>query len=1300
MATAEEGGATANTTSSSYGGGGAGGKFRKKPFRRQTTPYDRPPTALRGNNNNNSSWLKKLVVEPASKLISYGADRFFASVFRKRLPPPPPPQPPEVNADVSDGVQGAVLNSQNGGHEPAGGDCSQPINSSSSNGVFELEQLLKQKTFTRSEIVHLTELLQSRAVEVSLGDASQKHEETASDFGRHQQFASGLLEENRNGGIISSAVMSTPILNSKVLEDDIASPAELAKAYMGSRPLKVSPSVLGMRSQVGREDIGLLSNVPSASKSIIVSLNKKTSVSVAAPENGFITPRSRGRSAIYNMARTPYSKVHLTSILKGTGINSNGYAGPSMSSSSLSPVKNDEKFESRAMTLKRRSSVLDDEVGSVGPIRRIRQKPNLLASRIHHTAHGVGVGSHAKQKLQLIGEPSHKVSKTFGENENESVPSTSYAHVPSKSSEVATRILQHLEKLTPKEKSSESKLVAVREKSPLKLTPSMLSGQAFRSMEDVDSSKLLLDVQDDHKLGDRTNSTLPDARASSSEKQEKVEENGPKESVAPSDMCNPAMNNDSAVSLKASIPSTSATDSVVKSGASQPPQMKKAFRMSAQEDYLEQDDDVHCNGLASRPFSEKKGPVEAPCTDSKLAPAEEPKLVKTTIQPEDKSPSGLISRKTSELCPGAVTVGEGSSVIDFPASSEATAASQSAVLPLSVAAFDKPKEANNPPPLFSFSSKVADKFASLPSESSEKAETKLESSSSLVNVTASTGSQVKVPELDKGSHLNPLKAGDINGKSVIVPFAASNGPLVLSPPPVSFTAASSNDTNQISTGGALLFTSSTSTGNFVPAGTSTSATSSGSIFGLAVKPSSSTGPVFKFGASVDLSTSVSAASTNISEVADLRTKAEIDPSSGSSSSSHSNVAAASSGSSTFGLGSSVSYSTANNLQGSLFASTSKSLVSGAGTVSQETSIQSASSASLPSFNMNTSTSFGSSTSNSQVFNPNMTFGFSPSASSSDNSAVVPGSGSTSSVVKFGASSTAVSEGTAVSFSSGATPGFFSFGFSSSSSSTNAVGSSTGATPPIFSFSGSSSVSASVINTASSLSSGTTGIFNFGGSSLASSSTINSVSSNSAPSNIFGSSWQSPKSTIFGSTFTSPSPSSGFSFGASSTSSAPTSAASMVFNSSTGASSSPIFSFTTASASVLSSPSSSIAQPIFGNPTVTVFAASPGNNDQMNAEDSMAEDPVQSSAPSVPVFGQPSVSASPPGFTFGSTVVSQASPFMFGGQQNQVAPQNLSPFQASGSLEFNAGGSFSLGSGGGDKSGRKIVKINRNKNRKK
>lgn len=43
----------------------------------------------------------------------------------------------------------SILKIQGGGQEPESGQCSQPINISSSDGVAELENLLKQKTFSR-----------------------------------------------------------------------------------------------------------------------------------------------------------------------------------------------------------------------------------------------------------------------------------------------------------------------------------------------------------------------------------------------------------------------------------------------------------------------------------------------------------------------------------------------------------------------------------------------------------------------------------------------------------------------------------------------------------------------------------------------------------------------------------------------------------------------------------------------------------------------------------------------------------------------------------------------------------------------------------------------------------------------------------------------------------------------------------------------------------------------------------------------------------------------------------------------
>ncbi|CAI9759241.1 unnamed protein product [Fraxinus pennsylvanica] len=170
--------------------------------------------------------------------------------------------------------------------------------------------------------------------------------------------------------------------------------------------------------------------------------------------------------------------------------------------------------------------------------------------------------------------------------------------------------------------------------------------------------------------------------------------------------------------------------------------------------------------------------------------------------------------------------------------------------------------------------------------------------------------------------------------------------------------------------------------------------------------------------------------------------------------------------------------------------------------------------------------------------------------------------------------------------------------------------------------------------------------NFGFSSIGSSSESNAVGPGNGPtaSGALSSSFAATATSLFGSSWQSPKSSN---LGSTFTSPSPSTR----------------FAFGATSSSFAAT--STALMPVFGNPPT--FAASTGN-DQMNADDR-------------------------------STVQSQPSPFQFAGQQNQVASQNPSSFQALASLEFNAGGSFSLGSGG-DKSGRKYVKASRSKNRKK
>lgn len=83
---------------------------------------------------------------------------------------------------------------------------------------------------------------------------------------------------------------------------------------MDNRSSKVSPSLLGLRSRAVYEDSH--NSVAFPSKLSLMSVVPRFSSTGAAPENGFATPRSRGRSAIHSMARTPYSRVQTHSTFK------------------------------------------------------------------------------------------------------------------------------------------------------------------------------------------------------------------------------------------------------------------------------------------------------------------------------------------------------------------------------------------------------------------------------------------------------------------------------------------------------------------------------------------------------------------------------------------------------------------------------------------------------------------------------------------------------------------------------------------------------------------------------------------------------------------------------------------------------------------------------------------------------------------------------------------------------------------------------------------------------------------------
>ncbi|GLT57013.1 hypothetical protein SLA2020_300200 [Shorea laevis] len=1306
---------TAREEGSRYdAGSGAGGKFKKRPFRRttQATPYDRPPTAIRNpGNGNGNGWFSKLV-DPAQRLIAYSANRLFASVFRKRLPaPPPPPQPPEPEETREDHPE-AVSTDPPARQEGALDKCDNPRNHPGGE-YTELEDILKQKTFTRAEIDRLTTLLHSRTFDNASGTEEKRSEvKLVALCDRKEEFPNTPVRENGT----ERHSISTPAVISNVLNEDVASPAELAKAYMDNRPSKNSASLLSLQSQAHREDSSELSSRLFPSKPPVMSLVPMSSGHVGGLGNGFVTPRSLGRSAIYNMARTPYSRANKTAALKSARPTTDAATGPSSLSWSQNAWEQSKLSVTRQVALKRR---VDNDIGSVGPIRRIRQKSNLLpqkslglpASESPLSIHEGGSGSVAQNSLSLIkkpfssGEAKGTFTKTSTENGINSSPGTSFTPVPSKSSQMASKILQQL-----------NELVSTREKSPTKFSPSMLSGPALKSLENVHSSKLLESSKDKSKFD---GATLPVIRDSTSHKQDKVEENGRTKLVAPPDKSVPLVNGIGTSNLfKANVPSANAADSLVmKSVVDLPQQKKQTFQMSAQDDYLDLDDDSdHLKGAASTSFTIEGEKLDSSVIGSQNTALEVIRVEKTATFTGTK----LLPSSALNQTPNLNTY-DGSMIAEQKASTTSaanmpTTSSQPVVLASqSTLTIDKPvsKESDAAFPMFSFGEKTAqtkEQNATVPTFSFGSAavnkvqsdaetsgfkfdgclDSKLRNSSSFESVATAANHMAKSAESDQADSKNTLNAGFFfsaseTASSSAVPTTSStgnifkfsgvannsNGSFASSPSPFSSQtqllipnklvsqSMFSDSTKTISSIATCATAATAATG--ITATTSTnSATPQASVCSFTSADN------FKYASPVPSSNQFSTQIASSSETTESQTK-------------DTNLA-------TTPFACISAYSAVmNNTNNSSGGTSSAVMSNGTNPFSGLSS---------------TTTKAASSIFGTSALVSSTSFGVTSSATPSTGSGIFSSASASTGVVGnvFGFSAPA----TTMSFTQSESTNSFPVGNTQSSAAGSGVPTSNQsmpiqspslATSPSFGVAGNTTfssggslfgLSASVLP---SFGSGVT----FGQSS--SSSVSNAASTSSATtSSFFGSSWPAPKTPIFGSTFSSTSSSTGFSFGASSTSISGNASAPMVFASSNIASSSSIFPFTSPAAATPS-------QPVFGSNTPGFeFGSVPtGNNEQM--EDSMAEDTFQAATPAVPVFGQQPVTPPSSGFIFGATPPAGANPFQFGSQQNAAAPQNTSPFQPSGSLEFNAGGSFSLGSGGVDKSARKIVRV-KSKQRKK
>ncbi|KAI3991347.1 hypothetical protein MKX01_034666 [Papaver californicum] len=1238
--------------------GGAGGKFQKRPLRNRTTkPYERPITAIRNpiEAGTRNGWISR-IVDPASRLITRSAQIFYSSVFRKNLPAPPPPVTETNHGQrVQFREAGPSVPSSESREHATGNEGDRLNNSPGDSGIDVLEKLFKEKTFTKAEIDRLTEVMHSRTVGESTGNGKKASGLSTSQKATPQERQellhmavqeNGMVSQNLHGGV------SAPTFRSNEIEQDVASPTELAKAYMGNRSSKVSRSTLGLHSQSLREDMSLLTNAPFTPKLHCMSLVPRSAVRFpTVSENGFMTPRPRGRSTMYNMSRTPYSRVHNSGVLK---IDAQVITP---STSSQRPWEN-STFSGGKQPSKRRISVLDSDIGSVGPIRRIRQKTNMLMlpSKAMITpgssssnplsadgSYAAQASTSSGQKLLLDESKQNNTSHLrHSEKGYNSVLTTSFASVPSQSTQMAQKILQQLDKLvpSPKEKSSELRLASARGKSPAKLTLGMLQGQALRSVEDVDSSRFLVTAQSSGALDGVGGNSASGAEASTSRKQGKVKDNGPAEVFTFRDEKAPKTNG---------VETKSSTEDTVPSGkALEMPPQKRAFQMSAHEDYLEMDDDSYSDRVNITPAVAESEKLGIYMVQSPSSAAETVSVVKPfAFSSEALTGNAISSWADVGASDEAVVVSKKDSSSALPVTpSRSAAVVESTPTSQPVLSVENSEPKGQTASAFNFATKAYNQGSSVDSLGvvfGAPSIKKIEPISSTAALAVSATEHVpKAAELGK-SNESTRKADELSKQSenVISSCVPSSTPIF------SFGVPTNSSSNGFSASTTSLFGAPTTVASDASKGLDTSLDTTGKTTIVAAN---------------GIANPSNVASTN-SSISTLPTTPAAVFQFGSSST----TAVVSSSSTTLPLPSSGSedkHLECNTKQPRPFGS----LTAIGDTPSTFTSTGNGI------FGFNASGPVNPFANNKSLTPNPFTSAAGSSVFSAKAATAESGSGTAPSTIctpsPFGSSAPSPTFG--VSGSTAASS--ISSPFGNPAPAANPFGSSTG-------FGQSSSTPFSM--------------------------TAGSFSSGTAANSLFSSSSQSAPSAVFGSGFASGASTGGFPFGASKPNAGSTPSASTGF--SFGSLTTPVgrsaplpvsspFSFSSAAAGTASLNSLSPTVSGFGTPSPGMFGTSP-NNDQMNMEDSMAEDVLQASAPVVPAFGQSTSSTSP--FMFSSPPPSGGSPFTFSGQQNPVTPQMPNPFQApQGEFGLGGTGSFSLGStGGGDKSGRKIIKVRRDKLRK-
>ncbi|XP_057768069.1 uncharacterized protein LOC130988282 [Salvia miltiorrhiza] len=226
-----------------------------------------------------------------------------------------------------------------------------------------IEELIKGNTFTREEITHLMEILNSRVNK----EEEQKSSSNSQGDAQLIPWRPEILKTPSEG---RQEYKERTVIGYSCEKSDVpgvsASPIDIARAYMARRTTEEGQD---LHNSISKGERAQPTNEFARKPLLFPSPSPKPSIcwpgSVVHTRHGYTTPQSqRGRSRLQDFPRTPYSRTIFSKPKTKMQVDSQ-YANTStpFRQPQASPY---EQVKSRGVTV--------DAYGSVGPIRHIRNK--------------------------------------------------------------------------------------------------------------------------------------------------------------------------------------------------------------------------------------------------------------------------------------------------------------------------------------------------------------------------------------------------------------------------------------------------------------------------------------------------------------------------------------------------------------------------------------------------------------------------------------------------------------------------------------------------------------------------------------------------------------------------------------------------------------------------------------------------------------------------------------------------------------------------------------------------------------